>query len=322
MLLRSTFNKFHIQHLTAPRLAVRLCSATMPYSVPVDLARQIRNNASSIPDVQKKPVPKQVGLPKGFLDGPASNVIRSRVDFTKGGLPEYEGAWAVVLDGVLSQEECDTIVAAAEETTNGTWERAMVNIGGGFQALYEDTRKCGRIMWDNKELAEKLLQRIDKEVLSEIDRLEKWSVVTGYGPFKRNEVWKMTRLNERLRFLKYTGGEYFKGEQTEWWGRRCIANKKKAHCDGAYETPDRKERSYFTLQLYLKDSEGKDGEEPLEGGATTFYSPNMKRHMDVVPKAGRVLLFQHRDLIHSGDDVVSGTKLTLRTDIMYTKEEK
>jgi hypothetical protein len=228
MLLRSTFNKFHIQHLTAPRLAVRLCSATMPYSVPADLARQIRNNASSIPDVKKKPVPKQVGLPKGFLDGPASNVIRSRVDFTKGGLPEYEGAWAVVLDGVLSQEECDTIVAAAEETTNGTWERAMVNIGGGFQALYEDTRKCGRIMWDNKELAEKLLQRIDKEVLGEIDRLEKWSVVTGYGPFKRNEVWKMTRLNERLRFLKYTGGEYFKGEQTEWWDRRCIANKKKS----------------------------------------------------------------------------------------------
>lgn len=43
----------------------------------------------------------------------------------------------------------------------------------------------------------------------------------------------------------------------------------------------------------------------------------MTRRMDVTPKAGRVLLFQHRLLIHSGDDVVNGTKYTLRTDIMY-----
>jgi hypothetical protein len=199
----------------------------MPYSVPADLARQIRNNASSIPDVQEKPASKQVGLRKGFLDGPAPNLTHSRVNFTKGGLPEYEGFWAVVLDGVLTTEECDTIVAAAEETTNGTWERAMVNIGGGFQAMAEDVRKCGRIIWDNRELAEKLLQRIDTTVLSDIDRLENWASVTGYGPSKRKEVWKMTRLNERLRFLKYTGGEYFKGEQTEWWDRMGIANKNK-----------------------------------------------------------------------------------------------
>ena len=212
MLLRSTLNKTHIQHLAAPRLAVRFYSATMPYSVPADLARQIRNKASSIPDAQEKPVPKPVVLHKGFLDGPAPNLTQRRVNFAEHGLPEYDGLWAVVLDGVLTTEECDKIVAAAEETTNATWERAMVNIGGGHQALYEDTRKCGRIIWDNRELAEKLLKRIDSTMLSEIHRLENWADVTGYGPAKRKEVWKMTRLNERLRFLKYTGGEYFKGE--------------------------------------------------------------------------------------------------------------
>lgn len=47
----------------------------------------------------------------------------------------------------------------------------------------------------------------------------------------------------------------------------------------------------------------------------------MKSRIDVVPKAGRVLLFQHRFLIHSGDDVVKGTKYTLRTDIMYALEK-
>jgi hypothetical protein len=93
-----------------------------------------------------------------------------------------------------------------------------------------------------------------------------------------------------------------------------------AHCDGTYETPDQLERSYFTLHLYLSGTEGKNGEEPLEGGATTFFGYNMRDIINVEPKMGRVLLFQHRNLIHSGDDVIKGTKLTLRTDIMYTKE--
>ena len=88
--------------------------------------------------------------------------------------------------------------------------------------------------------------------------------------------------------------------------------------DGIYETPDRKERSYYTLHLYLNDS---TSDEPLlKGGATRFE--NLRgNYMDVPPKAGRVLIFQHRDLLHSGADVIAGTKYTLRTDIMYTKEE-
>jgi hypothetical protein len=75
--------------------------------------------------------------------------------------------------------------------------------------------------------------------------------------------------------------------------------------------------------LYLNDPEtGKDGQEPLQGGATTFYSWSMQERIDVTPKCGRVLMFQHRDLLHSGDEVVRGLKLTMRTDLMFTKEEQ
>jgi len=88
-----------------------------------------------------------------------------------------------------------------------------------------------------------------------------------------------------------------------------------------YETPDRTERSYFTLHLYLNDAVLSTGERQLEGGATTFFNGRMNQRIDVEPKAGRVLLFQHRYLIHSGDDVVKGTKYTLRTDIMYAMEK-
>ena len=152
---------------------------------------------------------KQQRLPAGFLNGPAPNLTKTVINFTEDGLSEYENCWAVILDGVLSEEECRQLVANAEATANGEWERAMVNIGGGKQAMYEDTRKCGRIIYDSRELASKIWARVETAV-PDIQRLENWAGVTGMGPKKRKETWKMTRLNERMRFLKYVGGEYFK----------------------------------------------------------------------------------------------------------------
>ena len=82
--------------------------------------------------------------------------------------------------------------------------------------------------------------------------------------------------------------------------------------DGAYVTPDGKETSFYTLHLYLNEN-------PSGGGATTFHSFDMKREFNVEPKPGRVLIFQHRSLLHSGADVTAGIKYTLRTDLMYRK---
>lgn len=48
----------------------------------------------------------------------------------------------------------------------------------------------------------------------------------------------------------------------------------------------------------------------------------MKYRIDVDPLAGRVLIFQHRRLLHSGDEVESGIKYTVRSDLMYQYEEK
>lgn len=100
------------------------------------------------------------------------------------------------------------------------------------------------------------------------------------------------------------------------WERRdadvCVA-----HCDGMYETPDKKERTYFTLHLYLNDTDNQPDNQPLKGGATTFFGQDMRRRLDVAPKMGSILIFQQRFLLHAGDDLVSGTKLTMRTELMY-----
>lgn len=43
----------------------------------------------------------------------------------------------------------------------------------------------------------------------------------------------------------------------------------------------------------------------------------MTRRLDVDPKMGRVLIFQHAHLLHSGDEVQEGIKYTMRSDLMY-----
>ena len=88
------------------------------------------------------------------------------------------------------------------------------------------------------------------------------------------------------------------------------------HYDGMYITPDGSERCFYTLHVYLNESKP---ENKLIGGATTFHSRSMElREHSVYPKAGRILIFQQRDMLHSGQEVLEGVKLTLRTDLMYT----
>lgn len=150
-------------------------------------------------------------LPTNFLCGPAPNLQKKIIDFKKTELPEYDGLYATILDGVLSEEECNVFTKAAEVTTGGVWEQAMVNVGGGRQQLYTDVRDCGRIIWDDQDIISKIWARC-KDHVSEIQSLFEMPKVTGHGPFKRNETWQLTRPNERMRFLKYGKGQYFKGE--------------------------------------------------------------------------------------------------------------
>lgn len=150
-------------------------------------------------------------LPKGFLSGPGPTIEKRDIDFKKTDLPENDGLYATILDNVFTASECDMFVRAAEARTGGEWEQAMINIGGGKQALFTDARDCGRIIWDDCELVEKMWLRIAK-VVPEIGVLKDQVKVMGWGPVKRKETWHMSRLNERMRFLKYGAGQYFRRE--------------------------------------------------------------------------------------------------------------
>jgi len=101
----------------------------------------------------------------------------------------------------------------------------------------------------------------------------------------------MVGINERLSFLRYQPGNFFK-----------------PHHDGQLKLPDGRQAK-VTLQIYLND-------EGLEGGATRIWG-NSGRFMDIEPKIGRVLIFQQRALLHSGQEITKGIKYAMRSDFMF-----
>ncbi|KAJ2971981.1 hypothetical protein NUW58_g9281 [Xylaria curta] len=253
-----------------------------------------------------------VAIPDDFLKSEpadAQPITHTPVDFANSVLPEYDGCYAVVLDNVISPSECARLIQLAEDSVmeqdkedGSSWRPALVNVGNGYEVEIPDYRKSERIIWDNQEIVDRLWARM--AVLPEIQT--ELSALPGLAAdlSEDKSKYKFYRVNQRLRFLKYTPGGFFK-----------------PHCDGAYgETTPEGDfvQTYITVHLYLNDSQqvvGPDAD--LVGGATTFLSRDNSRRIDVDPKAGRVLIFQHSQLRHSGDDVKAGTKYTVRTDIMY-----
>ncbi|KAG8961305.1 hypothetical protein FRC03_005563 [Tulasnella sp. 419] len=245
-----------------------------------------------------------------------------KLDFVSLGLPEYKDAFVLVIDNLFTPEDCKKLLAAAESSKE--WERAAVNgpPGSGEGIVIASYRNSSRILYDDPELAgwifEKLrphLKDIEKEAGEHHQRFgdRRAKSKPRFWNFGDSKV-RLLRVNERLRFLRYGEGEFFN-----------------RHCDAIYYTPDRKEISYYTLQIYLNGDK-----ETLEGGATRIWSNNKRsrdrdqandeggygRWVDVEARMGRVLIFEqkagnHGGIVHSGEMVTRGEKISVRSDIMY-----
>ncbi|KAL8708384.1 MAG: hypothetical protein Q9220_006765 [cf. Caloplaca sp. 1 TL-2023] len=243
--------------------------------------------------------PTQRLLPEDFLSRPAVHVTKQIIDFPAANIPEFADCYASIIDGAFSSEECKALISAAEASADGKWEPATVNVGSGIPQYSPRIRNHERIIWDDAGVMGKIWDRI-KDHVPEILSIEEEEVhvdspTTGLN-VPKVLLYTASRLNERMRFLRYTGGQYFK-----------------EHEDASYETPDGKERSRYTVHIYLNDSD------EMKGGATVFYSDDDRTEYKVHPKEGRVLLFQHDRLFHSGEDVQNGVKYTLRTDLMFKR---
>ncbi|KAJ6484401.1 hypothetical protein C8R47DRAFT_1131280 [Mycena vitilis] len=228
-------------------------------------------------------------------DGP-HYVPTGRVDFAAAGLPEYKGCYAVVLDSLFPKPELSACLAQAEAFS--PWEIAQVN--GGEHAFTNTSYRNGqRIIYDSFELSEQIFKRV-RPHLSDIEEIEEITYIKGQ---KSMQKWRMVRLNERLRFLRYPVGGFFR-----------------AHCDGEYVNEENGQETFYTLQFYLpSDSSGShESFFPPQGGTTRFIG-RKKAYADVEAKPGRVLVFQHASLLHTGEEVTGGVKCAVRSDILYEK---
>ncbi|KAJ7460119.1 hypothetical protein B0H11DRAFT_167934 [Mycena galericulata] len=222
------------------------------------------------------------------------------INFAKAGMDEYTECYAVVLDSLFTRAELASFLAQAE--ASGPWEVAQVNAGAH---AYTDTsyRNGERLIYDSFDLSERIFEKI-RPHLADIEEIEQPAYINGTE--KAVQKWRMVRLNERLRFLRYPKGGYFR-----------------RHCDGAYFDKETNQRTFYTLQFYLP-SDASGSEEsfvPAQGGSTRFLTRYSKRahYADVESIPGRVLVFQHADLLHTGEEVTGGVKCTVRSDILYER---
>ncbi|PPQ71575.1 hypothetical protein CVT24_006430 [Panaeolus cyanescens] len=204
----------------------------------------------------------------------------------------YQSQYLKIVDDVFSDEECEALKALA--TSDAQWAQAAVHFGLGKNDHYVkvDYRNSDRILRFDHQAAQEIFERLKPYVadIAEIKDGSPYSQIIWNGPLD-DSVYRMVGLNDRLSFLRYGPGHFFK-----------------THCDSLPELPDGR-LGKVTIQIYL-------GDECVQGGATRIWG-NKDTYFDVEPKKGRVLIFQHRHVYHSGEEVTSGLKFTLRSDLMY-----
>lgn len=274
------------------------------------------------PIAQHREFPQStVSIPPSFLTTLPSITLR-HIDFTPT-LPEYATKKAFIIENVLSASECTQLRSLAEPSVSSeggdAWRPATITLTPGMDVpAPKGYRECGRIIWNEQAISDRIWARCAQaEGLAEM---------MGEVPYvrSRREVeqgkaagwkWVFRRMNDRMRFLKYTQGQFFKRmslhhqeTETDW----------AAHTDGPYwyETPETEFQTHYTMQLYLNDGET-PADEALVGGVTAFLSRDRKRRLDVNPKTGSALIFQHEGLLHEGALVERGEKYTMRTDVVY-----
>lgn len=196
--------------------------------------------------------------------------------------------FAVLLHNVLTPEECSELIDQAEEK--------------GFEdaSIYDRRtnrahRNCTRYVIDDPKLAENWFDRIAYALRgTPFER----RLMSAPWVSARNDgaVQSATGLNERLRLLKYKQGQFFHTHNDATFVR------------GSDQGERAGETSHVSVHVYLN--------EKFKGGFTTFHGRG--RHLDVKPRTGSVLLFEHRAL-HEGQKVTNGTKYIVRTDVMYSE---
>ena len=110
-----------------------------------------------------------------------------------------------------------------------------------------------------------------------------------------NARWRAYGLNPQFRFCRYEPGQKFA-----------------PHYDGNFQISS-ENKSFYTFMIYLNGG--------FDGGATHFLAdsaaPPRGRVLEALPpQPGMLLVFQH-NIYHEGEELRTGLKYMMRSDVMY-----
>jgi WD40 repeat protein len=184
-----------------------------------------------------------------------------------------------VIPALFSKNECEEIL---NTKVKNSFQKAISN----YPTYYRNNE---RFVTDNDNLANQLFEKV-KPYLPE--SIEIKSVIQA-----ENGVWNLKKLNNRLRFCKYSANQYFH-----------------RHLDGVHYQNETTQ-SKLTFMIYLNNST------ELKGGRTLFFKTKETDEIwaTYTPKQGDLIVFDH-NIWHAGETLTEGEKFVLRSDILYSKK--
>jgi Rps23 Pro-64 3,4-dihydroxylase Tpa1-like proline 4-hydroxylase len=163
-----------------------------------------------------------------------------------------------IIENVLTYDECNKLIQLSNDHN--------------YQIINETTRLNQRTMIDDAIFASNLLKKLDI-----------------YIPKIYNNMI-FDSINPRLRFLKYTKGDYFE-----------------RHKDNSYYNNGK--ISLITILIYLNDN--------YNGGFTKFFTNiDDAKGQTIYPKVGMVC-FADQQIGHEVPPLIDGIKYVIRTELMY-----
>ncbi|CZR65401.1 uncharacterized protein PAC_15301 [Phialocephala subalpina] len=201
-----------------------------------------------------------------------------------------------LLKDVLSPNECEQIIAAAEKI--GFTPDAPIRAEGEEISI----------------LAHNFYWIVDTAFCTKL-----WARVAGLVP--ENVGGKKVRgLNRRFRVYRYVPGAEYRAHIDGAWPPSGIDPTNDTYIYDS-SPPDAKQSSLFTFLIYLNDE--------FDAGETTFFLPSAREGSmnaySVKPIQGSVAMFPHGEtegsLLHEGTGVRQGdkpsAKYVIRTDVLY-----
>lgn len=93
-----------------------------------------------------------------ILSGPAPpSATAMLIDFKKTNLGQYEDFFAMVIDDLFTQGECEALLSVVQPDASKPWPPATVTAYNGTQFVDLMSRDCGSIMHESQPLADALL---------------------------------------------------------------------------------------------------------------------------------------------------------------------